>query len=110
MTYSSRRWRSPFYDDCRNCLRRVNPRRVSDEREAAAGCDAFGAPALLPNRPHEVPDTTRKRIHNLRERFDRWRAGCDECRTGEKWDTWIAEAGVERTAGPHCDEVSARGA
>lgn len=59
-------------------------------------------PAKLHNRPAEIPERVREKIHAARGRYDDIFVVYGDCGTGGKLDKVLAEEGVQRIAGPHC--------
>ncbi|MBI3243421.1 MAG: DUF1638 domain-containing protein [Chloroflexi bacterium] len=71
--------------------------------------DVWGVPALLHNRPDQIPPAVRLRIREARVMYDRVVVVYGDCGTGGMLDRLLAEEGVERLAGPHCYEMYANG-
>lgn len=60
-------------------------------------------PAILHNRPEQIPDRLRQRIRTARgQGYERIYVVYADCGTGGLLDTVCAEEGVERIPGPHC--------
>jgi len=71
--------------------------------------DVWGVPALLHNRPDQIPAAVRLRIREARVKYDWVIVVYGDCGTGGMLDRLLAEEGVERLAGPHCYEMYANG-
>ena len=80
-------------------------------REILMICDLNGwhhldlacLPAKLHNRPDQIPQAVRDRIHRARaEGYTKIFIVYADCGTGGLLDTLCAEEGVERIEGPHC--------
>ncbi len=71
--------------------------------------DVWGVPALLHNRPDQIPPAVRRRIREARARYGRVIVVYGDCGTGGMLDRLLAGEGVERLAGPHCYEMYANG-
>jgi hypothetical protein len=61
-------------------------------------------PAILHNRPQEIPGAVRRKIRANRDRFDTILCLYGDCGTGGMLDAVLAEEGVERIEGAHCYE------
>ncbi len=60
-------------------------------------------PAILHNRPQQIPDRLRQRIHTARAQgYERIYVVYADCGTGGLLDKVCDEEGVERIPGPHC--------
>lgn len=59
-------------------------------------------PAKWHNTPEKIPDGVRKKIHEVRDQYDRIYVVYADCGTGGLLDKVLAQEGVERIAGPHC--------
>lgn len=66
-------------------------------------------PAALHNRPSEIPEAVRERIHRARAAggHDRILVGYADCGTGGRLDAVCDAEGVERIPGAHCYEFYA---
>lgn len=73
---------------------------VSASRFSAIEIDCL--PAILHNRPHEIPGRLRRKIRAARGKFDRIVCLYGDCGTGGTLDAMLAEEGVARIDGPHC--------
>jgi len=76
----------------------------------ANGWDHFDVqclPADLHNRPGEIPEAVRAKLHDARARYDRVFVAYADCGTGGRLDAVLAEEGVERLPGAHCYEFFA---
>ncbi len=72
---------------------------ASGWRHMALAC----LPAKLHNRPEQIPDAVRARIHRARaEGYGQIFVLYADCGTGGLLDRVCAEEGVERLPGPHC--------
>lgn len=71
--------------------------------------EILGLPALLHNRPGNIPEAVRRRIREARGRFDRVVVVYGDCGTGGQLDALLREEGVERISGPHCYEMYGQG-
>lgn len=71
--------------------------------------DVWGVPALLHNRPDQIPPAVRLRIREARVMYDRVVVVYGDCGTGGMLDRLLANEGVERITGPHCFEMYANG-
>ncbi len=67
--------------------------------------DILALPALLHNRPEEIPGAVRDRIRQAREHYERVVVVYGDCGTGGLLDDVLAAEGVSRVAGPHCYEM-----
>lgn len=61
-------------------------------------------PAILHNRPQEIPEAVRRKIRANRDRFETILCLYGDCGTGGMLDAVLAEEGVERIEGAHCYE------
>ena len=59
-------------------------------------------PASLHNRPERIPDRLRRAIAAARGRYRDIVVAYGDCGTAGGIDAVLAEAGIERFAGPHC--------
>ena len=59
-------------------------------------------PAVLHNRPREIPERVRAKIRRARGRYDRILVLYADCGTGGVLDAVLEEEGVERIEGAHC--------
>ena len=60
-------------------------------------------PAVLHNRPEQIPDRLRRRIRTARDQgWSRIAVAYADCGTGGAIDRVCAEEGVRRIPGPHC--------
>jgi hypothetical protein len=59
-------------------------------------------PAILHNRPEQIPEAVRRKIRANRARYGRILVLYGDCGTGGLLDRVLEEEGVERIAGPHC--------
>jgi hypothetical protein len=59
-------------------------------------------PAILHNRPQEIPEAVRRKIRRSRARYDSILCLYGDCGTGGLLDAVLAEEGVERIDGAHC--------
>jgi hypothetical protein len=64
--------------------------------------DVTCLPAILHNRPQEIPAAVRRKIRRARGRYDEILCLYGDCGTGGLLDQVLAEEGVERIDGPHC--------
>lgn len=64
-------------------------------------------PAILHNRPHEIPEAVRASIRVNRAKFDRIFCAYGDCGTGGALDRVLKQEGVERLPGAHCYDVFA---
>lgn len=71
------------------------------------GVEVTCLPAELHNRPDEIPERVRERIHAAHGRFEHIVVGYADCGTGGRLDQVCAEEGVERLPGAHCYELFA---
>jgi len=71
--------------------------------------DIFAIPALLHNRPDQIPDAVQKRIHQVEEEHERVIVVYGDCGTGGMLDCLLRKENVQRVAGPHCYEMYADG-
>lgn len=69
--------------------------------------DVVGVPVLLHNHPQKIAPAVRRRIREMRRRFERVVVVYGDCGTSGDLDRMLAEEGVERIAGPHCYEIYA---
>lgn len=59
-------------------------------------------PAILHNRPWEIPERVRAKIRRARGRYDHILVLYADCGTGGTLDAVLEEEGVERIEGAHC--------
>jgi len=59
-------------------------------------------PAILHNRPAEIPDRLRQKIRKARARYETILCLYGDCGTGGALDAMLAEENVPRIEGPHC--------
>ena len=59
-------------------------------------------PAILHNRPMEIPDLVRERLDRARGEFDRILLGYADCGTAGELHDIAAEEGIEMLPGAHC--------
>lgn len=71
--------------------------------------EVVGVPVLLHNTPARIPPAVRRRIRELKQRFERVVVVYGDCGTAGGLDEALAQEGVERIAGPHCYEIYASG-
>lgn len=64
-------------------------------------------PAILHNRPQQIPEQVRRKIRAARGTYDHILCLYGDCGTGGELDRVLAEEGVERIAGAHCYEFFA---
>jgi hypothetical protein len=64
--------------------------------------DVTCLPAILHNRPQEIPEAVRRKIRAARGRYDQVLCLYGDCGTGGALDRVLAEEGVERIEGAHC--------
>lgn len=64
--------------------------------------DVTCLPAILHNRPQEIPAAVRRKIRANRTRYDEILCLYGDCGTGGRLDEVLAEEGVERIDGAHC--------
>jgi hypothetical protein len=64
--------------------------------------DVTCLPAILHNRPQEIPAAVRRKIRANRGRYAEILCLYGDCGTGGLLDQVLAEEGVERIEGPHC--------
>jgi hypothetical protein len=64
--------------------------------------DVTCLPAILHNRPQEIPEAVRRKIRRARGRYAEILCLYGDCGTGGLLDRMLAEEGVERIDGPHC--------
>ena len=69
--------------------------------------EVVGVPVLLHNHPDRIPPAVRRRIHEMRAKYDRVVVVYGDCGTAGGLDQALAAEGVERIAGPHCYEIYA---
>ena len=63
--------------------------------------DVLGVPALLHNWPERIPPAVKKRISDLRQRYERLIVVYGDCGTAGTLDKMLDAEGIERVAGPH---------
>jgi hypothetical protein len=80
----------------------VNVRRIA--RRRGWSVDVFPVPALLHNRPEQIPAAVGELARRLRARYDRVVLAYADCGTYGALD----ELGIERLRGEHCYDVFAR--
>jgi hypothetical protein len=86
---------------------------LARELKAVMAASAFPSlalvclPAILHNRPHEIPEAVRASIRVNRARFDRILCAYGDCGTGGALDRVLEQEGVERLAGAHCYDILA---
>jgi len=80
----------------------VNVRRIA--RRRGWDVDVFPVPALLHNRPEQIPEAVAKLAAELRERYDHVALAYADCGTYGALD----ELGIERLRGEHCYDVFGR--
>ena len=71
----------------------------------ANGWDHFDIaclPAILHNRPAEIPEAVRRRIRRARPLYESILCLYGDCGTGGRLDAMLAEEQVERIEGAHC--------
>lgn len=71
--------------------------------------DILAIPALLHNRPDQIPAAVQKRIHQVEEEYERLIVVYGDCGTGGMLDRLLHKENVQRVAGPHCYEMYADG-
>jgi len=71
--------------------------------------DILAIPALLHNRPDQIPAAVQKRIHQVEEDYERVIVVYGDCGTGGMLDRLLHKENVQRIAGPHCYEMYADG-
>jgi hypothetical protein len=59
-------------------------------------------PAILHNRPQEIPAAVRRKIRSARARYETILCLYGDCGTGGLLDAVLAEEGIERIDGAHC--------
>lgn len=74
------------------------------EANRLGGLEVTCLPAILHNRPQEIPSAVRRKIRANRDRFDTILCLYGDCGTGGMLDAVLAEEGVERIDGAHCYE------
>lgn len=74
------------------------------EANRLGGLEVTCLPAILHNRPQEIPAAVRRKIRANRDRFDTILCLYGDCGTGGMLDAVLAEEGVERIDGAHCYE------
>src|SRR3989304_6948321 len=67
--------------------------------------EVVGVPVLLHNTPDRIPPAVRRRIREMKARFERVVVVYGDCGTAGGLDAMLAAEGVERIAGPHCYEI-----
>lgn len=72
-----------------------------------AGIDFECLPARLHNRPEQIPEAVRRRIHAARRNYDTILVGYMDCGTGGLLDRVCEQEGVARLPGAHCYELYA---
>ncbi|MYB28861.1 MAG: DUF1638 domain-containing protein [Acidimicrobiaceae bacterium] len=87
---------------------------VRELREVAAlngskHLDVECLPAIMHNRPEQIPDAVRRRIRAAKDRgaYRTILVGYMDCGTGGRLDRVCSEEGVERLPGAHCYELYA---
>ena len=87
---------------------------VRELREVAAlngskHLDVECLPAIMHNRPEQIPDAVRRRIRAAKDRgaYRTILVGYMDCGTGGQLDRVCSEEGVERLPGAHCYELYA---
>ena len=106
---------APAADTGQTEIRRAAPRKtlaiacgalaresVALARGPLAGFDVTCLPAQLHNRPERLPEAIRRKIREIRARYDEIVIVYGDCGTGGALDVMLAEEGVTRIAGPHC--------
>jgi hypothetical protein len=71
--------------------------------------DILAIPALLHNRPDQIPAAIQKRIHQVDGDYERVIVVYGDCGTGGMLDRLLQNEHVQRVAGPHCYEMYADG-
>lgn len=71
--------------------------------------DILAIPALLHNRPDQIPAAVQKRIHQVEAEHERVIVVYGDCGTGGMLDRLLHKENVQRVAGPHCYEMYADG-
>jgi hypothetical protein len=69
--------------------------------------EVVGVPVLLHNHPDRIPPAVRRRVREMRAKYERVVVVYGDCGTAGGLDEALAEEGVERIAGPHCYEIYA---
>jgi hypothetical protein len=69
--------------------------------------EVVGVPVLLHNHPDRIPPAVRRRVREMRAKYERVVVVYGDCGTAGSLDEALAEEGVERIAGPHCYEIYA---
>jgi len=64
-------------------------------------------PAVLHNRPNEIPDALRSRLSQVRHMYENILIGYADCGTAGAIDAICEEEGLERLPGAHCYQVFA---
>lgn len=59
-------------------------------------------PAILHNRPSEIPDRVRQKIRETKHKYEKVLVVYGDCGTGGLLDQVLEEEGIERIDGPHC--------
>jgi len=82
-----------------------NVRRIA--RRRGWDVDVFPVPALLHNRPEQIPEAVAKLAAELRERYDRVALAYADCGTYGALDSVCDDLGIRRLPGLHCYDVYA---
>ncbi len=69
--------------------------------------DVYGVSALLHLYPSRIVDELRKRLHDLRPRYDNLVVVYGDCGTTGRLEPILEEFGAARLRGPHCYEMFA---
>ncbi len=70
--------------------------------------DVLALPALLHNRPEQIPAAVSARIGKARNEYARVIVIYGDCGTGGQLDALLKAEGIDRIPGPHCYEMYAR--
>jgi hypothetical protein len=85
---------------------------AADVRKLARGhgwdIDVHPVPALLHNRPEQIPDAVAAEVERLSESYDRVAVAYGDCGTYGELDAVLADIGIARLQGEHCYELIAR--